>query len=747
MSASVGLDASWPYPGARWWKLDFHAHTPASADFESGPDGSAVPGITPSKWLLAFMRAKVDCVAITDHNSGEWIDKLKEQLPRLEEEHPEEFRPLHLFPGVEISVNGGFHLLAIFDLGTKTADINNLLGAVGYSGTKGDSDGVTTKSAVEVVKEVLERGGIPIPAHADCDKGLLRLKGSREQTGSESVAEVGGNTTDIDPNTVAQVLDVEGIIAMEIVDSAFSKPQVYRERKVAWSEVLGSDSHHVDGSLGVRFPGSHYTWVKMPSPPSLDGLRMALLDGPRFSIRRSDENDFDPYRTPEHHIESVTIRNCRYMGLGDSGVLRFSPLLNAIVGGRGTGKSTVIHALRLAMNRDGEISNLEVGSMPRATFERFNRVHSSRTDYGGLKEHTEIKLVVMRKDTRHRLTCRPGNAEAAISVEDEHPNGEWTKSASHSVTSRRFPVGILSQGQIAELAEGDRSSLLHIIDEAADVSRHQKKLDEARKGYLTSRARVRELEASLDQEGELIVELQDVEAKLKQLENSDHSTVLDVFRSRAREHREAERRFTQAEDAAQQIATLSDEIELGDIPEDTASQDSSADRDYMEVMSTLDAAVDVAVAELKDTASRLRKASSDQRAALSGSLWQSAEEQARNDYECLDRELRSAGISDPSEYGQLVQERHRIMGDMKKIESRKEERERRIADSEEQLRRVQRIRQAISAARETFLGTALADNKFVSISVRPIRRATHVPLSGPYERSLGCWMTGSSRIS
>jgi len=22
----------WPYPGSRWWKFDFHTHTPASRD-------------------------------------------------------------------------------------------------------------------------------------------------------------------------------------------------------------------------------------------------------------------------------------------------------------------------------------------------------------------------------------------------------------------------------------------------------------------------------------------------------------------------------------------------------------------------------------------------------------------------------------------------------------------------------------------------------------------------------------------
>ncbi len=49
------------------------------------------------------MRAGIDCVAITDHNSGDWIDPLKSALDELESESHSEFQPLHLFPGVELT--------------------------------------------------------------------------------------------------------------------------------------------------------------------------------------------------------------------------------------------------------------------------------------------------------------------------------------------------------------------------------------------------------------------------------------------------------------------------------------------------------------------------------------------------------------------------------------------------------------------------------------------------------------------
>ena len=39
-------------PGSKWWKFDFHAHTPESDDYSD-------KAVTPAEWLLAFMRNKL----------------------------------------------------------------------------------------------------------------------------------------------------------------------------------------------------------------------------------------------------------------------------------------------------------------------------------------------------------------------------------------------------------------------------------------------------------------------------------------------------------------------------------------------------------------------------------------------------------------------------------------------------------------------------------------------------------------
>ena len=57
-------------------------------------------------------------------------------------------------PGVELSVHGGVHVLAIFGPETAASTLDRLLGAVEYMGAPGKTDGETRKSFVEVARTI-----------------------------------------------------------------------------------------------------------------------------------------------------------------------------------------------------------------------------------------------------------------------------------------------------------------------------------------------------------------------------------------------------------------------------------------------------------------------------------------------------------------------------------------------------------------------------------------------------------------
>ena len=406
------------FAGARWWKFDFHTHTPASTDFKDRD------GLTHKSWLKAFMEKRIDCVAITDHNSGGWIDGLKQTLAELEESKPNWYRPLYLFPGVEISTHGNVHILAIFGCDKNKGDIDGLLSVVGYSGTKGGSDAVTSKSITDVVDAITEQEGIPIPAHVDKKKGLFQLLGP----------------------TLEQVLENKNIYAMELRDSEYQKPQLYTDKKVEWTEVNGSDTHSFsDSTFGA------FTWIKMDKP-SIDGLKLALIDGV-VSVNRN--MDKDPNQHAECFIEALEISAAKYIGRSEPLNCQFSPFLNAIIGGRGSGKSTLLEFMRLALRRHKDIPKM---------LEKESRQYFNVEDEDSLLiKDSKISLIYHKGEVRYRLNWS-ANGDCPSLEEDKE--GTWI-SCPGEIKSL-FPVRIYSQKQIFELAKNPRA-LIDIIDEAPEV--------------------------------------------------------------------------------------------------------------------------------------------------------------------------------------------------------------------------------------------------------------------------------------
>jgi len=699
--------AAWPYPGARWWKFDFHTHTPASKDTHAWQSAIGTDQeVTPRTWLLKYMAAGIDCVAVTDHNTGEWIDKLKVAYADMQSQAsagnpPEGFRELHVFPGVEISVQGGFHLLAIFDPSANSQTISDLLARAGYKDTRGDSDGVTREGAAKVVECILEAGGIAIPAHVDSDKGLLQVKPDTHQCR-------------LDTNTVKQVLQVPGMLALEWSAATSPAPMVLDELKLRFASVAGSDSHSFQGKGA---PGSRFTWIKMASP-SLEGLRLALLDGQEVSVRRSDESQgFAPFKTPEHFIESIEVHHARYMGRGSMGVtLPLNPYFNAIIGGRGSGKSTIVHALRLAYRRETELlPNSEAG----LTFSRFNKVAKTRSDEGGLDPETAIQVQLHRDGVSYRLTWRQDGQGHVVEAWDA-ATGCFQASTSQAITAQRFPLRLFSQGQIAALAGDSQRALLKVIDDAADTQSQQTAFDEAKQTFLASRAQMRELEGKLQGGDALKLSLEDIQRKLARFEQADHAAVLKRYQRTSRQGRELEHQFAAAAELATRLQACAEELLAEDLPEGLF--DAAEDSQALAHVVTLHAAINQARQAVEHAATTLQADSQTQRQALEASPYFAQIGVAKAAYDQLKTDLQQQGVSDPSEYGRLVQEKLRLETELKRLEVSQTQLAELRKKAYAQLDQVQSARRAISARRTAFLQETLAENPFVRIELIPYSR-------------------------
>ncbi|MBF0107601.1 MAG: ABC transporter [Magnetococcales bacterium] len=678
------MNTMWSWPGARWWKFDFHTHTPASHDYGKGPDQATLRQRTPREWLLDHMRAEVDCVAVTDHNTGRWIDPLRAELSRMTDEQPDGFRPLVLFPGIELAVHGGFHLLALFKPErTNTSDIDRLLGAVDLDTRSGDGR-LTRKGAVEVVEEIVKAGGIAIPAHANGDSGLFE-----KLTGQ----------------TLAQLIECEHLFAMEIHDPVLDKPQLYRDKKPDWTEILGSDAHHPSGE---RCPGSHFTWVKM-GQPTLEGLRLALLDG-EMSIKRSDQ--FPGIKPNDHGplcLESLTVSRARYMGCVKSFEWGFNPWMNALIGGRGSGKSTLVEFLRLALRREGEWPE-----SLKKDFEKYGKVSLSRQDEGLLTRESALTIIYRKHGGRYRIQWSPGGGEQILSEMDEH--GAWQPT--QGVVADRFPARIFSQKQIFELARtpGD---LLKIIDSALG-NEHQNWVGswkEAESAYLSLRAKEREIAVGLKDEERIKGELLDVKHRLAAFEQAEHARILRTYQHRKQQQRALETWENSWSGLGDQLRSVAEEIAPASIEPTLFAPEDTSDREVVTETSRIIHRLEKMARIVEKLAVQADLCLSHWKSAQSAPSWKQVLHDAEEKYVSLRHRLREENVGEPSEFGKLLQQRQTLEQQLANMESRRKLQNDVRFQAAEKLSQLTELRQELTRKRHQFLEKILENNPYVRISV------------------------------
>jgi len=682
------MSSEWNWAGATWWKFDFHTHTPASDDYGKGPDQAQHKQISHTDWLLNYMRQGIDCVAVTDHNSGAWIDPLKQALQDLASVGHPDYRPLYLFPGVEITVQGNIHILAISGTDKYTSDIDSLLGAVRYRATKGKSDGCSECSAVEVIDEIAKSGGLAIPAHVDQANGLFAVCSG---------------------NALEQVLDNKCVFALEVTDLAQAKPQLYIGKSLNWAEVLGTDSHHPSGTGRQHYPGSDFTWVKM-SKPSYDGLRLALIDG-ALSLKRSDSFNDDPKTHGQLAIESIVVDDAKYLGRGQSFSCQLNPWLNTIIGGRGTGKSTSLEFLRIALKREGEIpKSLE------KEFTKYSQTSSNRQDEGLLKDGTTIRVGFRKDGGRFRITW--SNAEKRYAIEEETAPGTW--SASEGDIAQRFPVRIYSQKQIFELAKHPQA-LLQVVDDAPAVNHRDWQLEweELVSKYLSIRAQEREVKSGLQEESVVKGQLEDVKRKLEVFENAGHAGVLKAYQLRQNQSKAIDSWEKTWEGSAEQVRDISGSL----LPQELDSQhfdaENADDKELLDAAAGIRATFEELQSEMNSIAQRIDDAKSAWVQARPSLEISKKITTANHEYTDLLGQLNAAGAGDPSAYGVLVKQCQDLEEKLKGFNKKRETLAQHQKTAEVCLGKLHEHRAKITKLRENFLKETLVGNSYVQINVIP----------------------------
>ena len=677
------MSTSWNWPGSRWWKVDLHTHSPASYDFKPDADREAKDW---SAWVSSAKSAGLHAIALTDHNTADAIDPIRHAASTLPE------CPVVL-PGVEVTANDGTHLLVVFDEHCTGRHVDEFLGLAGVPVDQRGKQVARSSLSVEQLLGLRCDRGLILGAHVNRTAGLF------EHDGQQRIAELR------DARLVAVEVDPACDLDETWLDG--SRREIGRVIPRIWC----SDGHTL-ADLGRRF-----TWVKM-TRPAIEGLRLALLDG-SGSVRAADKtNPGDPNRHADYAIHSITVRQAKYMGRWKATnppnplTVEFNPWLNAVIGGRGTGKSTLVDLSRKAFRRDGELSAGGETSL-RAAYDKRMRVPAGRNDEGLLTPDTVVEVNYRKDGENFVLSWDDQGKTAPISrLEDGH------RIAEQGDIRERFPVRIYSQKQLFELAR-EPLALLTVIDDSeevrgAELARMRK---EAETAYLSLQAEARALRAQIADLPSRVATLADVRRKLDVLQKGGHAKALNDYRSRRRHNGTWESIHTAALDAVQALGQAADasltvaDLDLG--PEAESDAASAALKRAHEHVRSI-------VANLRsnvvDAVEQARTAIDGVKTGADAAAWQDAVRRSEDDYRTVAQQFAQAGIANPDEYRDLLQRATALEQEIRLLEKRKATADEREKEATAMLRRYREIRGELTERRRQFVAATSSD--LVKVDIR-----------------------------
>jgi len=270
----------------------------------------------------------ISVLAVTDHNDVSGVPAFRAAAAG---------HALHVFPGFELSSSEGVHVLCLYPPDAEQDQLGRYLGAFDITNTTPSTD-LSSMSLVEILAKVREQGGVTVAAHVTSDQGgmLKVLKGQARVRAWRSehllAIQIPGPVADLPP-------DLRQIVENRNADYRRSDAP---EEKLAIAAVNAKDIVK-PADLEDR---AATCWIKM-SDVSIEGLRQAFLDpGSRIRLNPNKERKLEP----EEHAELLSL--AWEGGFLDRAEVGFNPNLNVLVGGRGTGKSTIVESIRAVLGLD-----------------------------------------------------------------------------------------------------------------------------------------------------------------------------------------------------------------------------------------------------------------------------------------------------------------------------------------------------------------------------------------------------------
>ncbi len=434
------------FHGMRWFKCDLQMQTPSDASHWRGaPMGTSLPEqeAAAETYIRRCYEVGLEVIAITDHNflSKGFIPLLQAAIHKMTGEFG--YRMV-LFPGFEFEadVGKGVHVLGLFEPNASLDELDHLLTECGVAFPRIQA-GVLAKSTgrLPALLECIQRPdaigrqrGLVVMPHALSDDGLFD---------NDKVSAWLQQTEYLNPDLLAievpkPVSEMSAgwqrlLGATNDCDAAWR-----RERPIAC--IMSSDNKALTKEENAEnFIGLRYTWVRM-SEPSIEALRQAFLDH-ESRIRLQPVRPSDDERHPR--LVSVSVKGAAFI---EDQAIHFSPNLNCIIGGRGSGKSSLLEYLRFCIQPD------YMAVVDRDLHEKLKAIHRT-------VENADAELRVtfeVSPGVQDTVVLKPASNEHRLATREVHDL---------QTVLGQLHVQFFSQGELSRLSKpGQKSQVLRLID-------------------------------------------------------------------------------------------------------------------------------------------------------------------------------------------------------------------------------------------------------------------------------------------
>ncbi|NQT54731.1 MAG: AAA family ATPase [Desulfobacteraceae bacterium] len=395
----------------------------------------------------ACQRIGIEVIGVTDHYRVQSSQSLIQAVQDA---------GIFVFPGFEAVSKDGVHLLCLFDPSKDLQSLERILGDCGIHG-----DETTSPTGKYDVTEFLKEshsnwGSVCVAAHVASDGGLLHKLSGQPRINAWTwphlmACALPGPVNDA-PDNIRPIIENKN-------------PEYLRDRPVA---VLNAQD--VSSPEDFSKAGSS-CWIKM-SNVTLEGLRQAFLD-PLSRIRL----DSDP--APEEHTEFIALS--WQGGFLDGAAIHLNENLNVLIGGRGTGKSTVVESVRYVLGLEplGEEALKVHGGIIRQVLRSGTKISLLVRSYHPDKRHYLIERTipnppVVKDETGKVLNLTPTDVVPQAEVFGQHEISELTKSREKLTRLldrfvERDADTLKRKSEVYRLMERSRSRLLETHRELSQI--------------------------------------------------------------------------------------------------------------------------------------------------------------------------------------------------------------------------------------------------------------------------------------